>query len=168
MTLTLDLSQQTFRMTLVLIKYNNCAKLFSNLSINVEVMHWTRSILLFDLQLWPWPWTCITIIISHDTSTHQEEQLCQVIFKSIHKCRSYAPDKVNFVVWPSNVNLTLDISQQPFLMILVLIKYNNCAKLFSNPSINVEVMLRTRSILSFDLQLWPWPWRYHNKCFTWQ
>ena len=33
--------------------------------------------------------------MSLDTSTHQEEQLCQIILKSIRKCRSNGSDKLN-------------------------------------------------------------------------
>ena len=60
---------------------------------------------------------------SHDTRTSQGEQLCQVILKSIHKCRRYASDKVNFVAGPSAVTLTFGMTQ-------VLINGNNFAKYF--------------------------------------
>ena len=67
------------------------------------------------------------------------------------------------IVWPPSVTLTFNLPDQMF-------KMNNCAKLFWNPSINVKVMARTRSIydlLSFDLQVWPWPSTYLNKCCKW-
>ena len=41
-----------------------------------------------DLDLQP-TWTSV----SNGTSTHQGEQLCQIILKPMHKCRSYSPDK---------------------------------------------------------------------------
>ena len=33
--------------------------------------------------------------ISNGTTTPQREQLCQIILKSMDKCRSYGPDKLN-------------------------------------------------------------------------
>ena len=45
----------------------------------------------------------------------------------------------HFIVWPSNVTLTFKLPEQMFQM-------NNCAKLYWNPCINVEVMARTSSI----------------------
>ena len=46
-----------------------------------------------DLDLQP-TWTND----SNGTSTPQGQQLCQIILKSMHKCRSYGPDKLN--LWP--------------------------------------------------------------------
>ena len=117
-------------------------------------------------------------IVSNGTATPQAEQLCHIILKSMHKCRSYGPDKLNWCdlqvrTWPSTY---LQNCISP-------LQENNCAKLYWNPCINVEVMARTSSIydhfiiwpgqaqfmtiLSFDLQVWPWPSTYLYKCFKW-
>ena len=127
-TLTFNLPQQLFQM-------NNCARL----------------LLSFDLQVWlstylnKWfKWT-ITV--------------CQIILKSMHNCRSYGPDRLNLwpfynltvtssiydqpIIWLLSVTLTFNLTEQMFQMALLFIKENNCAKLFWNPCINVEVMART-------------------------
>ena len=106
------------------------------------------TILSFDLQVWPWPSTHLNKF-SNGTATHQGEQLCKVILKSMHKCRSFGPDKLN--LWPSyHLTFKCDLDLQPtwknFPMALPLIKENNCANLFWNPCINVEVMSLTSSI----------------------
>ena len=54
MTLTLDISKQTFHMTLELVEENKCAKLFWNQFINVEIMLWTR------MNIWP---STVTLIL---------------------------------------------------------------------------------------------------------
>ena len=36
----------------------------------------------------------IKIFLSNGTSTHDVEYVCPIILKSIHKCRSYTPDKI--------------------------------------------------------------------------
>ena len=46
-----------------------------------------------DLDLQP-TWTNV----SNRTSSSQGEQLCQIILKTMHECRSYGPDKLS--VWP--------------------------------------------------------------------
>ena len=38
-----------------------------------------------------------SLSVSNGTATLQGEQLCQIILKSIYKCRSYGPDKLNFL-----------------------------------------------------------------------
>ena len=69
-------------------------------------------------------------------------QLCQIILKFKHKYRSYGPDKLN--LWPLQVwPWPSTYLKKVFYMALLLLKYNNCAKLFWNPCINVEVMVRT-------------------------
>ena len=59
-----------------------------------------------------------------------------------------------------------------FQMALLLIEGNNCAKLFWNPCINVQVMARTSSIHvydHFDHYLTPvtLTFNLHKKCFKW-
>ena len=75
------------------------------------------------------------------------EQLCQIILKSMHKCRSYGPDRLNLdhlIIWPSSVTSTFNLLEQMFQMAYLLLKKNNCAKLFWNSCINVQVMARTK------------------------
>ena len=83
----------------------------------------------------------------------------QIILKTMYKCRSYDPDKLNldyFITWPSRVTLTqsFNLPKQMLQMALLLLKENNCAKLFWNPCINVQVMARTISIYN-HLIIWP-------------
>ena len=94
-TLTFNLTEQMFQMALLLLKHTNCASLFWNPCINVQVMAWTSSI--YD----------------------------------------------HFIVWPSSVTLTFNLPEQMFQMSFVLLKDNNCAKLFWNPCRNVQVMVWT-------------------------
>ena len=80
---------------------------------------------------------------------------CAKLFlKSMHKCTSHGPVKLN--IWPFWPSFHLcDIDLQPtwkkmFQMAHLLLKCNNCAELFWNPCINVQVMLRTSSIHVFE------------------
>ena len=53
-------------------------------------------------------------MISNGTSTLQQEQMCQIILKSMHKCRSYGPDKLNlgpFSHWTFKGDLDLQPTQ---------------------------------------------------------
>ena len=122
MTLTFNLPEKMFQMALLLLEGNNCAKLFWNPCINVQVMAWTSSIYdHFDLYLTP------------ETLTFNP------------------PDKI-------------------FQMALFLLEDNNCAKLFWNPCINVQVMAgqaQFMTILTFIWPLSPWPSTYLKKCFKW-
>ena len=58
----------------------------------------------------------------------------------------------HFIIWPSSVTLTVNQPEQMFQMELSLLTDNNCAKLFWNPCINVQVIARSK------LNLWPF---YH-------
>ena len=48
----------------------------------------------------------------------------------------------HFIIWPSRV--TFNLPDQMFQMAFLLLKENNCAKLFWNPSTNVQVMAWTK------------------------
>ena len=146
-----------FQLALFLFDYNNYAILFWIPCINVPVMARTSSIYdHFDIfwPLWPWPSTFLkmfkmALLLLKDNS-------CAKLFlKSMHKCTSYGPDKVNicdhFDLYPIPVTLTFNLPEKKmFQMALFLLKGNNCANLFWNPCINVQVMLRTSSIHVFD------------------
>ena len=105
-TLTFSLSGEMFQMALLLFKENNCAKLFWNPYINVEVMVRTSSI--FDhFIIWP---SSVTLIFN--LSWEMFQQLCQIILKFIYKCRSYGPDKLN--LWPFyHLTFKSDLDFQP-------------------------------------------------------
>ena len=102
-----------FWVPFLVIKENNCAKLFWNPCINVQVMAQTSSIYEYfcdltfkcDLDLQP-----TLRNVSNDTATFQGEQLCQIILKPMHKHRSYGPEKLN--LWPFH-NLTFKYDLQP-------------------------------------------------------
>ena len=94
-----------FQMALLLLK-ENCAKLFWNPCINVEVMARTTSI--YD----------------------------------------------HFISWPSSVTLTFNLSEEMIKMALLLLEEKNCAKLFWNPCINLEVVARKSSIYDYYI-IWP-------------
>ena len=99
-TLTFDLHKQMFWTALLLLQDYHCAKLFWNPCINVQVMARTSSIydlLTFIWPLWPWPSTYVKNV-SNGTSPPRGQQLCKIILKSMHKCTSYGPDKLN--IWP--------------------------------------------------------------------
>ena len=69
--------------------------------------------------------------VLNGTSTPQGEQVCQIIFKSMQKCRSYDPDKLNnFLMTISSFDFLFNLSEQMFKMALLLLKENNSAKLF--------------------------------------
>ena len=103
-TLIFNLPIQMFQMALFLLKGNNCAKLFWNLCINVQVMLRTSSIYVFD----------------------------------------------HFDLYLTPVTLTFNLPKICFKISLFLLKGNNYAKLFWNPCIIVQVMVRTNSDGSTD------------------
>ena len=96
-TLTFNLSEKMFQMALLLLQGNNCAKLFWNRCINVQVMLGTSSINVFDhfdLYLTPVTLTFnLTKNVSNGISPPQGQQLCQIVVKSMHYCKNYGPDK---------------------------------------------------------------------------
>ena len=53
----------------------------------------------------------------------------------------------HFIVWPSSVTLTFNLSEQ-------MIQMSNCIKSFRNPCINVHVIARTSSIYDLFI-IWP-------------
>ena len=98
MTLTFNLREKMFQMALLLLEDNNCAKLFGNPCINVQVMDRTSLIYdHFDLYLTPVTLTFnlpkrmfqMTLLLLEDNN------LAKLFLKSMHKCTSYGPDKLN-------------------------------------------------------------------------
>ena len=48
----------------------------------------------FDIYLTPVTLTLnLSKNVPNNTSPHQGQQLCQIVFKSMHYCTSYGPDK---------------------------------------------------------------------------
>ena len=91
-------------------------------------------------------------MFQNGTDTPQGEQLCQITLKSINNYISYGPDKLSLwpiYHWPSCVTLTFNLPDQMIQLALLLLKMNNCAILFWNPCINIQVIARTSS--SYDL-----------------
>ena len=149
-TLTFNIPKQKFQMALLLLKENNCIKLFWNPWINVD-----RSYGPDKLTLWPFyhlTFKCdldfqrTRTKVSSGTISPQGEHLCKIILKSMHTCRSYCPGKL--ILWPFyHLIFQCDLDFQPtrtnFQMALLLLKGNNCAKLLRNPCIKVGIMART-------------------------
>ena len=117
MIFNLHVSEQMFHMALLLLKENVTVQNYF-LIWNHAYMYklWPRqaqfmTILSFDLQVWAWPSKYLNNV-SNYTSTGQGEKLCQVIFKSMHKCTSYGPDKLN--LWPFyHLTFKCDLDLQP-------------------------------------------------------
>ena len=68
-------------------RHDNSSLAFGQWSLKLEgcpgTTHWARMTLTFDLPEWN---------LQNGTSTYDGEQLCQIILKSIHNCRSYSLD----------------------------------------------------------------------------
>ena len=110
--LTFKIPEQTFQMAFQILKENNCAKLFWNPCINVEVTAQTRSIYdhfiiwLSHVTLTFTTWTNV----SNGISTLHWEHLCHIILKSMHNCRSYGSNKLH--LWPYSLIFKFDLDLQ--------------------------------------------------------
>ena len=116
-----------------------------------------------DLVLQP-TWTNVL----NGTATPQEEQLCHIILKSMHKCRSYGTDKLNLLpfyhlTFKSDLDLPhtwINVSngtatpQGEQLCQIILKPMHNCRSYGWDK----------RNIC--DFQVWHWPSTY-LKCFKW-
>ena len=151
---------------------NKCVK-WTNVPNYFESMRKLKSYAHDKLNLdhfiiWPWPSTYLNKCFN-ETSTCWGEQLCAIIIKSMHKCTVIVWTSSiydHFLICLSSVTLTFNQPQQMFQMALLLLKDNNCAKLFWNPCINVKDMARTSSVYDHFI-IWPWPSTNLNKCFKW-
>ena len=98
-TLTINLPEQMFQTALLFFENDNCTKLVWNTCINLQLM--ARPSSVYDHFI-----ICPSIVSfqptwtnnPNGTSTPQGEQLCQIILKCMHKCRSYGLNKLNS--WP--------------------------------------------------------------------
>ena len=100
-TVTFNLPDQMFKIALLNLKENNCAKILWNPCINIQAMTWTSSI-YNRVMIWL---SSVTLTVKVPEQmfqmallqcTFQGQRLCHIILKSInemHKCTSYGPDK---------------------------------------------------------------------------
>ena len=127
---------------------------------------------IYDIYTSQWPFYHLTLKCDLDiqlTWTNvSNEQLCQIILKSMRKCRSYGMTSSIynlFIIWPSSATLTFNLHEQMSQIALLLLKRNNWVKLFWNPCINDSYDLYKLNLLPFyqltfkcDLDLQP-VWR---------
>ena len=162
MILTFNLPENMFQIALFLLEDNNCAKLFWNPCINVQVMALTSSIYdHFDLYLTP-----VTLIFNRPEKMFQmaflllEDNNCAKLFWNpcinVQVMARTSSIYDHFDLYLTPVTLIFIGPEKIFQMALPLLEDNNCAKLFWNPCINVQVMARTSSIYDhFDLYMTP-------------
>ena len=136
----------------------------------VNIYEWKISI--YDIYNSQWPFYHLTfkcdLDIQRTWTNVSNEQLCQIILKSMRKCRSYGMTSSIynlFIIWPSSVTLTFNLHEQMPQTALLLLKRNNWIKLFWNPCINDSYDLYKLNLLPFyqltfkcDLDLQP-VWR---------
>ena len=163
-TLAFNLTEQMFQKALLLLKENNCATLFWNPCINVEVVART-SWIYYHFIIWP---SCdldlqpTWINVSNGTAAPQEEQLRQIILKSMHKCRSYSPDKLSLLPF-YHLTFKCDLDLQP--------TWTNVSNGTATPQaeqlcqIILKSMQKCRSygcdkLNICDIQVWYWPSTY--------
>ena len=153
----LTLHEQMSQIAPLLLKRHNWVKLFWNPCINDSYDLYKLNLLPFyqltfkcDLDLQP-----VWRNVSNDTATLQGEQLCRIILKSIYKCRSYGPDKLNF--WPFyHLTFKCDIYLQPILgnvsNIIATVQVEQLCQII------LKFMYKCRSYGPDKLNLWPF---YH-------
>ena len=136
-----------FQMALLHLKDNNCAILFWNPCLNVQVMAQTSSIYdhsSFDFQEWPRPsnylnncfrWNCYS---SRITTVPNYFEIHALIYNLWPRLAQFMT-----IFWPSSVTFTFNLPEQMFQIALLPIKENNRAKWFWIPCIKVDVMART-------------------------
>ena len=139
-----------------------CKIVLKSMHKNVQVMARTSSIYdHFDLYLTP-----MTLTFNLPENMFQmallllEDNNCAKLFlKSMLKCTSYGPHKLN--IWPFWPLFDLcDLDLQP--------TWKNVSNGTSPPGgqqLWCPWQAQFITILSFDLQVWLWPATYANKCF---
>ena len=60
----------------------------------------------------------------------------------------------HFIIWPSSVTFTFNLTEQMFKMTLLLLTKNNWVIFFLNPCINVGVMAQT-CYINYHFIIWP-------------
>ena len=113
------------------------------------------TILTFIWPLWSWPSSYLKKNVLNGTSPPQRQQLCKIILKSMQKCTSYGPDKLN--LWPfwhlfDRCDLDLQRIRKNGSNGTSPPQNNNCAKLF------LKCMHKYTSSGPDKLNIWPfWP-----------
>ena len=116
------------------------------------------TILSVDLQVWPWPSACLEKCFKRHCYSSRRTTVCAKLFWNpyinVEVMVRTSSIFDHFIIWPSRVTLIFNLSWEMFQMALLLFKENNCANLFWNSYINVEVMARTSSIYDHFI-IWP-------------
>ena len=131
--------------------FKYCARLFWNPCMNVEVMAQTSSI-NDHFVIWPSSVTFLNKCFKWTTMPNYFE----IHENNVEVMAQRSSIYDHFIIWPSSVTLTFNLPEKMFQKALLLLKENNCAKLFWNQCNNVEVMARQAqfmTILSFVLQV---------------
>ena len=140
-------------------------------------------ILTFIWPPWPWPSTYVKKMFQLALFPLRDKNCAKIILKSMHKCTSYGSDNLNFDLYLASVTLTVNLFKKMFQIALLLLKDNNCAKLFLKPPPGQQlckIILKSMhyctsyapdklmylNILTFIWLLWPWTSTY-LKCFKW-
>ena len=148
-TLTFNLPEKMFQVTLLLLEDNDCAKLLWNPCINVQVMAQTSSIYdHFDLYLTP-----VTLTFNLLEKMFQmallflEGNNCAILFWNlcinVQVMAQTSSIYDHFDLYLTPVTLTFNLPEKMFQMAHLLLNGNKCAKLFWNPCIIVQVMVLT-------------------------
>ena len=98
------------------------------------------------------------LLLMENTSAKLFTNPCTNVQGMDRTCSIYA----HFIIWSSWVTLTFNLSQQRFQIALLVLKDNNCAKLFWNPCMNVHDQDQLHLSPFYDL---PWPSTYVKKMF---
>ena len=143
--LAFNLPKQVFQI-------NNCAPIILKSKHKCKVMALTSSI--YDhFIIWP---SSVTFTFNLPEQMfqmavvlHRENECAKLIWNPCINIEVIAWTSSiydHFIIWHLSVTLNFNLIEQMFQMALLLLKKNNCAKLFWNICINVEVMAWTSSI----------------------
>ena len=149
--LDLQPSWKMFQMALLLLEDNNCANLFWNPCMNVQVMARSSSIYdHFDLHLTPVTLTfnipkklfqMALLLLEGSNCAKLSQNLCINVQVMARTSSIHVYDHFD-LYWPLWLRPSTYLKKR-FQMALLLLKGNNCAKLFWNPCIIENVMVRT-------------------------
>ena len=130
-----NIHEQMCQMALLLFKKNDCAKLFWNPCINVQIMAWTSSI-CDHFTIWP---SNVTLTFNQPKQMFKmallllKENTCAKLFWNpcinVQVMARTSSINDHFIIWPSSVTLTFNLPKQMFQMELLLLKENICAKI---------------------------------------
>ena len=133
-----------------------------NPCINIQGMAWTSSVynhfmilpssvtLTFNL---PKQMFQMALLLLKDNNSYCAKLFWNQ-FTNVKPMAWTSPKYDHFIIWSSSVTSIFNLPEQMFQIALFLLKDNNCAKLFWNPCINVQLMARTSSIYDHFI-IWP-------------